>query len=122
MICPPVEAVASTAAAKCGPKAAALHERDRHRPVDHHVRHRAAGYRAEQARAHDRDLAGPAGGVAGEREREIHEELPGAALLHERAEEHEQHHVARGHAERRAEDAFGGEIELLHQHRAPSRW
>ena len=38
-------------------EAAALHERDRHRPVDHHVRHRAARHRAEQARAHDRDLA-----------------------------------------------------------------
>src|SRR5207248_5296739 len=54
-------------------------------------------------------------GVTGERDREVHEELAGAAALHERSEQHEQHDVTGGHAERGAEDAFGGEIQLLHQ-------
>ena len=96
-------------------KAGALHQRNRDRAVDHHVGDRAAGYRAEQRRGHDRDLARSTRRVTGERHRKVHEELAGAAALHERAEQHEQHDVTGGHAERRAEDAFGGEIQLLHQ-------
>ena len=45
---------------------------------------------------------------------------PGAAALHERAEQHEQHHVARRDAERRAEDALGRQVELLESARRAS--
>jgi len=72
---------------------------------------------AEQARADHRHLARSAGRAARDREREIHEQLAGAALLHERPEQDEQHHIGRGDAERRAEDPLGREVDLLHQHR-----
>ena len=98
-------------------KAGSFHQRNGDRPVDHHVGDRAARHRAEQGRADHRNLARTAGGMAGDREGEVHEQLAGAAPLHERAEQHEQHHVGGRHAQRRAEDALGGEIELLHQHR-----
>ena len=120
MIWPPVDATASTAAANVRLEAGALHQRNRDRPVDHHVGHRAAGHGAEQARRHDRDLAGAARRVPGDRHREVHEQLAGAAALHERAEQHEQHHVGRRHAQRRAEDALGRQVQLVHAARRRS--
>ncbi len=49
MIWPPVEATASTAAANGGRKPVRFISGNGDRPVDHHVGHRAAGHRAEQA-------------------------------------------------------------------------
>jgi hypothetical protein len=113
MIWPPVEATDSTAAANGGRESGALHQRNCDRTVDQHVGHRTARHGAEQARAHHRDLAWSAGGVPGERQREIHEQLADAGALHERAEQHEHDDVGGGHAERRAEDAFGGQVQDL---------
>ena len=101
---------------KRGLEPRAFHQRDSHRAVDHDVGDRAAGHRAEQAGGDHRNLAGAAGGVAGNRQRKIHEQFAGTAFFHERAEDHEQHHVRGRHAQCRAEDAFGGQVQLLQQH------
>ncbi len=70
-----------------------------------------------KARTYHRNLARAAGGVAGNRQGEVHEQPSGAAPFHERAEQHEQHHVGGRHPQRRAEDPLEGEIHLLHQDR-----
>ena len=58
------------------PEAGALHQRDRDRPVDHHVGDRAARDRAEQARADTTaTLPGPPAVWPVMRHREVHEEL-----------------------------------------------
>ena len=117
MIWPPVEATASTAAANGGRKPVRFISGMVIGPSTMTLATALPETVPNRLELHHRDLARAAGGVAGDRQREVHEQLPGAALLHERAEQHEQHHVGRRHAQRRAEDALGREIQLLHQHR-----
>ncbi len=116
MIWPPVEATASTAAANGGRNPVRFISGMVIGPSTITLATALPDTVPNRLERHDRHLAGTAGGVPGDRQREIHEELPGAAPFHECAEQHEQHHVGRRHAERRAEDAFGREVELLHQH------
>ena len=101
MICPPVEATASTAAAKCGLKPVRFMSGIEIGPSTITFATALPEIVPKSARGHDRDLARPAGGVAGDAEREIHEELARPGALHEGAEQHEDHDVGRRDPERR---------------------
>ena len=94
-------------------KAGSLHQWDRDRAVYHHVCDGTARDRAEQARAYNCDLAGPACGVPGEGHCEVHEQLAGTGALHERAEQNEDQNIGGGNGYRDAEDAFGAHVQLL---------
>ena len=92
------------------------HQRNREGAGGHHVGDRAARDGAEQGTGDHGDLCGPTGGVTRQREREIHEELPGTTAFDEGAEQDEQHHVGGRHIERNAEDALGRQVELIEHH------
>ena len=93
-----------------------LHQRDREDAGGHHVRDRAARYRAEQAAGHHRHLGRPAGRRAGERQGEVHEQLACLGSLDEGAEQDEQDDVAGADRQRDAEDALGRHVGLVEQH------
>ena len=117
MICPPVDATASTAAANGGRKPVRFISGIVIGPSTITLATALPDTVPNRLDDTTATLPGPPAWMPGDRHREVHEQLAGAALLHERTEQHEQHHVARRHAERRAEDALGGQVQLLHQHR-----
>ena len=113
MICPPVEATASTAAAKCGLKPVRFISGMEIGPSTITL----ATAEPEMVPNSDDDttetLPGPPAGVAGDAHGEVHEQLAGAGALHEGAEQHEDHHVGGGDRQRLAEDALGRQVELV---------
>ena len=116
MICPPVEALASTAAANGGRKPVFFMSGMVIGPSTMTLATALPEIVPKRLELTIDDLAGAARRVAGEREGEIHEEPPRAAPFHERAEQDEDDHVGGGDAERRAEDAVRGKVHLLQQH------
>ena len=105
------------------PVAGAHHQRDREGAGGHHIGHCAARDGTEQAAGDDGHLGRPARGVTGQGQRKVHEQLARPAALDEGAEQDEQHHVGRRDVQRDAEDALGGEVELVqhHRHRLPAQ-
>ena len=85
------------------PIADLAHQGDREGAGGHHVGDRAAGDGAEQPAGDAGDLGRPADLVAGQRQREVHEQLAGAGALDQRAEDDEQDHVGCRDAGRDAE-------------------
>ena len=115
MICPPVEATASTAPANSGRKPVRFISGMLICPVTMTLATALPEMVPNRLDEHHRHLAGAAGVMAGQAGGEIHEQLPGAGALHEGAEHDEDQHIGRRHRQRDAEDAFGGHVELVEQ-------
>ena len=113
MICPPVEATASTAPANSGRKPVRFISGMLICPVTMTLATALPEMVPNRLDETTATLPGPPVRVAGQAGGEIHEQLPGAGALHEGAEHHEDQHIGRRHRQRDAEDAFGCHIELV---------
>ncbi len=106
---PPIDAAGSMAPATWGRKPARFIKRNGESPGGDGVGDRAARHRAEERRGDDGDLGRAAGRLARQRHRDVDEELAGARLLQEGAEEDEEDDVGGEHARHHPEDAVGGD-------------
>ena len=113
VICPPVDDAASTAPAKCARVAEADHRGNRQRADRHRVGDRGAGQHAEHRGGEHAHLGRAARVAAGDRRRDVDEELAQADARGQHAEQHEVEDVGRDHAHRDAVDALAGEVEVV---------
>ena len=113
VICPPVEAVDSTAAAKCFLYPRRIMAGIVSDPTVTVLATDEPGDHAEQRRPEDRHLSGAAGITARHPGGVVEEKLPEADAGRKHAEEHEVEHVGRHHAERDAVDALAREVEMV---------
>ena len=90
----------------------ALHKRDGERAGGNGVGHRGAGDGAEEAAGQHGHLGRAAHITSGGGQGEVDGELAEAGAVQEGPEEEEEEDEGGGHAQRRAEQAFGGQVHL----------
>ncbi|MNQ33431.1 hypothetical protein D3C85_468620 [compost metagenome] len=103
---------------RAGPHAAVarlLHEGNGEDATGDHIGHRRRGHEPVDGRGHHGHLGRPAAQVAQQRERNLHHVVARAALVQQRAQQHEDEDVGHGYAQRHAIHAFGGEPHVGHQ-------
>ncbi len=91
-----------------------INERDRERADGDHVGGRGTRDHAVEHAADDRGLGRPAAEIAQRAVRQRDEVATGAGAVEQGAEQHEQEDEGRRDLDRRAPDAFGADVELLH--------
>ena len=92
-----------------------LHHRDSERARAYNVGYRTARYRAHEAAGEHRNLSGATRCAPGYRIGQVYEVLSEASLLEVCAKQDEQEDECARHAQRDAEDALCGEVQVLHK-------